>query len=74
MVLGLYYMTKGRKSEKGHPVKGEGITFYSAEEVIIAFNEKKIDLHAHIRVRANVKEEGKIVNKLIETTVGRVSL
>ncbi|MBK9478133.1 MAG: DNA-directed RNA polymerase subunit beta' [Bacteroidia bacterium] len=72
MVLGLYYMTKGRKSEKGHPVKGEGITFYSAEEVIIAFNEKKIDLHAHIRVRANVKEEGKIVVKLIETTVGRV--
>ncbi len=72
MVLGLYYMTKGRKSEKGAIVKGEGITFYSAEEVIIAFNEKKVDLHAHIKVKANVKEEGKIVFKLIETTVGRV--
>src|SRR6201991_101516 len=73
MVLGLYYITKGRKSEEGHIVKGQGLTFYSAEEVIIAHNERKIDLHAFIKVKANVKEkDGTIVNKLIETTVGRV--
>src|SRR5256885_5176914 len=51
MVLGLYYMTKGRKSEKGAKVKGEGATFYSPEEVIIAHNEGWVDLHAWIKVR-----------------------
>jgi len=68
MVLGLYYMTKGRKSIEGFPVKGEGMTFYSAEEVIIAYNEKKVDLHAFIKVKIDDKGE----KKIIETTVGRV--
>ena len=73
MVLGLYYITKGRKTDATRVIKGEGLAFYSAEEVIIAFNEKKVDLHAFIKVKANVKEkDGSIVNKLIETTVGRV--
>ncbi len=73
MVLGLYYITKGRKTDDQRVVKGQGQTFYSAEEVIIAYNEKKIDLHAFIKVRANVKEkDGSIVNKIIDTTVGRV--
>jgi DNA-directed RNA polymerase subunit beta' len=73
MVLGLYYITKGRKSEEGHIVKGSGLTFYSAEEVIIAYNEKKLDLHAFIKVKAKVKErDGSIVSKIIDTTVGRV--
>ncbi|MDY0103525.1 MAG: DNA-directed RNA polymerase subunit beta' [Lentimicrobium sp.] len=72
MVLGLYYMTKGRQSIPENPVKGEGMTFYSAEEVIIAYNEKAADLHAFIKVRIPVMEDGKWVEKLIETTVGRV--
>ncbi|MBS1520101.1 MAG: DNA-directed RNA polymerase subunit beta' [Bacteroidetes bacterium] len=73
MVLGLYYITKGRKTDATRVVKGEGLAFYSAEEVIIAFNEKKVDLHAFIKVKTNVKEkDGSIKNKLIETTVGRV--
>jgi len=73
MVLGLYYTTKGRKTDEGRVVKGQDLSFYSAEEVIIAYNEKQIDLHAFIKVKANVKEaDGTIVNKLIETTVGRV--
>ncbi len=75
MVLGLYYMTKGRRSEPEHIVKGEGMTFYSPEEVIIAYNEKATDLHAHIKVRIelpNDDEEAPITTKLIETTVGRV--
>ncbi len=73
MVLGLYYITKGRKTDKDHTVKGEGMTFYSPEEVKIALNEKKIDLHAYIKVRTkDLDENGEIVTKLIETTAGRV--
>jgi DNA-directed RNA polymerase subunit beta' len=73
MVLGLYYITKGRKTDADRVIKGEGLTFYSPEEVIIAYNEKKLDLHAFIKVKAFVKErEGSIVNKIIDTTVGRV--
>ncbi len=73
MVLGLYYITKGRKTDDARVVKGQDQVFYSPEEVIIAYNEKKIDLHAFIRVKTNVKEaDGRIVNKLIDTTVGRV--
>jgi DNA-directed RNA polymerase subunit beta' len=73
MVLGLYYITKGRRSTPEKVVKGEGITFYSPEEVTIAYNEKKADLHAFIKCRLKDKnEKGEIVTKLIETTVGRV--
>jgi len=73
MVLGLYYITKGKRNIDGDVVKGEGMRFYSAEEVIIAYNEGKVDLHAFIKVKANVRNEaGEIENKLIETTVGRV--
>ncbi|MCY7411071.1 MAG: DNA-directed RNA polymerase subunit beta' [Chitinophagales bacterium] len=72
MVLGLYYTTKGKKSVKGAPVKGEGKAFYSAEEVIIAYNEQRVDLHAHIRVKTKIRENDQLVDKLLETTVGRV--
>ena len=73
MVLGLYYITKGRKTDEGRVVKGQGLTFYSAEEVIIAYNERKIDLHAFIKVKAFTKDkDGSIVSKIIDTTVGRV--
>ena len=73
MVLGLYYMTKERRSTKEVPVKGEGLIFYSAEEVEIAFNERKVDLNAIIKVRTrDFNDEGELVNKIIETTVGRV--
>jgi DNA-directed RNA polymerase subunit beta' len=57
MILGLYYLTKPRKSTADIKVKGEGKTFYSAEEVVIAFNEGQIDLHATIKVRARVENE-----------------
>ena len=73
MVLGLYYITKGRRTDAGRVVKGEDQIFYSPEEVIIGYNERKIDLHAFIKVKTNVKEkDGSIVNRIIETTVGRV--
>ena len=72
MVLGLYYITKARKSTEEIKVKGEGTTFYSHEEVRIAYNEGKIDLHAVIKVKVDDMVDGQKVNHLIETTVGRV--
>ncbi len=67
MVLGLYYITKPRDG-----VKGEGLSFYSPEEVEIAYNEGKVDIHANISVRVNDIVEGKPVSHTIKTTVGRV--
>src|ERR1700712_619737 len=73
MVLGLYYITKGRKSTPELKVRGEGKSFYSPEEVIIAYNEGQIDLHAYIKVKVNVRSENDVLEKkLLETTVGRV--
>ena len=73
MVLGLYYITKGKKSTPEEKVKGEGKVFYNADEVIIAYNEKQIDLHANLKVKANWRNsDGTLTYKLIETTVGRV--
>ena len=73
MVLGLYYMTKERISTPEVPIKGEGLTFYSPEEVNIAFNEEMVDLNAGIKVRTfDVDENGEQVRKIIKTTVGRV--
>ncbi len=72
MVLGLYYMTKGKKGTDKEKVRGEGLTFYSPKEVIIAYNEGRIDLHAIIKVKVSDRVDGKIVNHIIETTVGKV--
>ena len=73
MVLGLYYMTKLRLSTPEVPVLGQGLIFYSPEEVIIAYNEKRVDLNAQIRVRTvDFNEEGDLTTQLIETTTGRV--
>jgi len=72
MVLGLYYITKPRKHTEDHPVRGEGKRFYAAEEVIIAYNENRVDLHAIIHVKAKMKEKGQLVEQMIETSVGRV--
>ncbi|WP_026755244.1 DNA-directed RNA polymerase subunit beta' [Sediminibacter sp. Hel_I_10] len=73
MVLGLYYMTKLRKTDENYTVKGENLTFYSPEEVTIAYNEKKVDLNAGIKVRTqDFNEEGVLTTQIIETTVGRV--
>jgi len=73
MVLGLYYMTKLRKTDADYTVKGQGLTFYSPEEVNIAYNEKQVDLNAGIKVRTtDFNEEGELTTQIIETTVGRV--
>ncbi|MDT0676746.1 DNA-directed RNA polymerase subunit beta' [Autumnicola musiva] len=73
MVLGLYYMTKLKKSTEDEAVQGEGLTFYSTEEVIIAYNQKRVDLNASIKIRArDFNDAGELVYQIIETTVGRV--
>lgn len=73
MVLGLYYITKGRRSTDKEKVKGEGKAFYSHEEVIIALNEGVISQHAYIKVRTKVRNENdELETKVIETVAGRV--
>ena len=73
MVLGLYYITKGRKSTPEHPIKGEGRVFYSEEEANIAYNEGMVALHAWVKVRTQVRNEaGGLDTKLVDTTMGRI--
>ncbi|NBA86615.1 DNA-directed RNA polymerase subunit beta' [Emticicia sp. CRIBPO] len=73
MVLGLYYVTKGKRTTPEEKILGEGMTFYSAEEVIIALNEGQISKHAYIKVKVKVKNEnGELVDQIIETVAGRV--
>jgi DNA-directed RNA polymerase subunit beta' len=68
MVLGLYYITKARPG-----VKGEGMSFYGPEEVIIALNEKAIDIHANIKVRLpKDKLNPEAGTVMVETTPGRI--
>ena len=70
MVLGLYYITKERKGSKG-----EGLTFYSAEEAMIAFNEKAVELHSKIKVKVkDLNENDELVDTIVETTIGRIIL
>ena len=66
-------MTKAKKSTPKVKVKGEGLIFYSTEDVHIALNEKLVDLNAMIKIRAkDFNEKGELVYQIIESTVGRV--
>ena len=68
MVLGLYYITKIRPG-----AKGEGMTFYGPEEVIVAYDEKAIDMHAKVGVRLPVdKQDPSKGTAIVETTAGRI--
>ena len=69
MVLGLYYITKPRAG-----AKGEGMKFYGPEEVIIAYNERRVDLHAKISIRLpkDMTDLSKGYRIFDNTTVGRV--
>ena len=68
MVLGLYYITKLRKG-----TQGEGLTFYGPEEATIAYNEKKLDIHAPIHVYVeDLDANGNLVKTMVETSVGRL--
>ena len=69
MVLGLYYITKLRRGDKG-----EGTIFYGPEEAEIAYNEGKVTLHAPVTVMVDdVDENGNPIKHLVkDTSVGRV--
>ena len=68
MVLGLYYITKLRPG-----ALGAGLTFYGPEEAIVAFNEKRVDVPAPVKVLVDdVDENGVPFRQLVETSVGRV--
>ena len=68
MILGIYYMTK-----MGNGKLGEGKTFSNPDEVLIAFDQNKIETHAKINVRIPVmQEDGTFEPEIIKTTTGRV--
>ena len=68
MVLGLYYITKIRPG-----AKGQGMSFYGPEEVIVAYNENAIDMHAEIGVRLPVdKQDAGKGYEIKKTTAGRI--
>ena len=68
MVLGLYYITKILPD-----AKGEGMSFYGPEEVIIALNEKVVDIHAKVNVRLpKDKKDASKGTVMVETTPGRI--
>ena len=68
MVLGLYYISKLRPG-----AKGTGLAFYGPEEAIIAYNEKRVAMHAPVKVLVDdLNENGLPIRHLVETSVGRV--
>ena len=77
MVLGIYYLTKGRPGQKG-----EGMLFGSPEEAEIAYNEGVVGKHALIKIRLPKQdpetgeyvthENGTQATEIVETTMGRV--
>lgn len=71
IILGLHYLTKGKRSTKDQPVLGEGAHFYSSKDVLIALDHGKVDQHAYIKLRVKDQDqEGSY--KFLNTTVGRV--
>src|SRR5699024_2804317 len=68
MVLGIYYLTKMAQDKMG-----EGKTFASTDEVLTAFDQDKVHLHAKINVRVCTEnEDGEITQEIVKTTTGRI--
>ena len=67
MVLGSYYLTLSKEGEKG-----EGKIFRDFNEVLMAYQDDVISIHAAIKVRV-IKEVGEEkIERLITTTVGKI--
>ena len=67
MVIGSYYLTiVNPKAE------GTGRWFSSANEALMAYQLKEIELQAKIHVRMEKEIDGVMKSKIIETTVGRI--
>mgnify|MGYP000846734067 CR=1 FL=1 len=66
MVLGTYYLTVEIPGEKG-----EGKAFADISEMLMAYQDGVVNLHAKVRVKITKEIEGQIRHKLVENTVGR---
>ncbi|WDV45430.1 DNA-directed RNA polymerase subunit beta' [Clostridiaceae bacterium M8S5] len=64
MVLGSYYLTIDCEGEPG-----EGMIFKDFNEMLLAYDTKKVGLHAKVKVRVRLNEDDK--GQLVESTVGR---
>ena len=67
MVLGSYYLTLEKDGEPG-----EGKVFRGFDEAIMAYDAHIVGLHAKIKVRRTMEIDGKMVSRLVDTTVGRM--
>lgn len=67
MVLGAYYLTMQKEG-----ATGEGKAFRNFEEVLMAYHEGVISLHAKIKVRVTKQIGERELSKIIETTAGRM--
>ncbi|HHY90343.1 MAG TPA: DNA-directed RNA polymerase subunit beta', partial [Clostridiales bacterium] len=64
MVLGSYYLTVEIKGERG-----EGMVFKDYDEMLMAYENGVVGLHARVKVRKRLSKDDP--GKLIESTVGR---
>ncbi|WZL72640.1 DNA-directed RNA polymerase subunit beta' [Clostridiaceae bacterium 35-E11] len=64
MVLGSYYLTVEVADEPG-----EGMVFKDFDEMLMAYQNKAVGLHARVKVRRRLSEDDP--GKLVESTVGR---
>ncbi len=70
IILGLYYLSMEREGEQG-----EGMIFSGPQEIEHALFEKKVSLHAKIKVRLTVMDDdGEKRTHIVDTTPGRVQL
>ncbi len=67
MVLGSYYLTYVNDKEPGaHKV------FVNEDEVMLAYNDRVVGIHAPIKVRRSFEYKGVRYQKLVEITPGRI--
>ena len=67
MVLGSYYLTYVNDKEVG-----AGKVFVNEDEVMLAYNDHVIGIHAPIRVRREFTYQGQTYQKLVDITAGRI--
>ena len=68
MILGSYYLTLEKTDEIG-----VGKVFSDKDEALLAYDNKAVGLHSPIKVRMEREtEDGQVMSKLVDTTVGRL--
>jgi DNA-directed RNA polymerase subunit beta' len=73
MVLGVYYLTMNVDGEH----KGDGRAFSDIDEVTMAYDLGQVDIHAHIKIKAETWYDEKNLRiekpetRIVDTTVGR---